>query len=118
MDRIYERHDDVGTCGVILYYNESADGSLIYKNKECTDPCTAEEARNAFFKGCVACHMAEDDVLKTNYKPVTMFEFDKAVYLCFADSGYYTQVGSNGEVKLQSSGGSYHFALCSLPDVE
>lgn len=46
MDRILERHDDVGTLGVYLYEKEST----LYIDKKCTKEATVEDAHFAFLR--------------------------------------------------------------------
>lgn len=50
MERILERHDDVGTVGFILY-SDSAD--KLYADPDLKVRLTVEEVSNAFLKGCV-----------------------------------------------------------------
>lgn len=52
MDRILERHDDVGTLGVYLYEKEG----VLYIDKQCTKEATVEDAQYAFLRrGVVVC---------------------------------------------------------------
>ena len=56
MDRIYERHDDVGTCGCYVYtaWSEDDAGYFLYEDKNHTVPMTTGKMKDCFVKGCVA----------------------------------------------------------------
>ena len=49
MERILERHDDVGTVGFIVY----SYGDRLYADKARTMPLTSEDFETVFFKGCI-----------------------------------------------------------------
>jgi hypothetical protein len=58
MDRIYERHDDVGTCGCYVYaaWSEDPDGYFLYEDKNYTVPMTTGKMKDCFVKGCVVVY--------------------------------------------------------------
>lgn len=68
MDKILERHDDVGVAANIVY----SDGDGAFKNKDCTEVFTREELKNAFVKGCVIID-SENEII---YKPTGYFDME------------------------------------------
>ena len=104
MERILERHDDVGTVGFMLYAGQHlgeansdwSDFYAIYSDKERTRYLTAEEAAIAFEKGCIIREDYGDGqyiLLRPtylNYVPGAEGEYSHAeIYCCHCDNCSY-----------------------------
>lgn len=70
MDKILERHDDVGVVATVVYSNGDKNA---YKDKDCTTLLTKKELHEAFIKGTVIIDTAQDEICV--YKPIGYQDF-------------------------------------------
>ena len=107
MDRILERHDDVGTCGVYLYVDLQTqvgggyeDLYAVFTDKNLTNQCTAEQLIEAYTKGCVICYVNEEFAEKSlTCRPERCSICEGIPLIRIYFEPFESQIGSNGGIK-------------------